>query len=203
MMPTVWFRLPPGFYDIGPDDRAALEAMGEALGGPEAQLELSQLMNSLDELADHHVVHTAIGLHPDEPVGVSTSLFSLTLRSADHPSPRTATAQTAVAIARSGMWTRSTRRFLDLPSSLPCCLVAGNISVPGLGRELFQARVVTAHPSGSHVLVLDLTSAATHHADAYTEIIGAVTHTLSFSDPSPGPAPPSEARTSRILEVLL
>ncbi|MFD9264388.1 hypothetical protein ACFWB1_26260 [Streptomyces goshikiensis] len=53
------------------------------------------------------------------------------------------------------------------------------------------------------MLVLDLTSAATHHADAYTEIIEAVTHTVSFSDPSSDPALPSEARTSRILEVLL
>ncbi|MFG2988834.1 hypothetical protein ACGFZK_05940 [Streptomyces sp. NPDC048257] len=199
--PPVWFRLPPGFHDIGPGDRASLDAFAEALRSLAAQRELSRLMDGLEELAGHDVVHTAFGFHPEEPVGVTTSLFSLTVRKVEQPNPRLAVARTALAIARSPLWASTDRRFVDLPSTLPCCLVTGVLSVPDVEHRLFQARVATAHPDGLHLLVLDLTSASTQHADAYSDILEAVAHTLCFSDPDPGA--PTAAGTSRILEVLL
>ncbi|WP_405450901.1 hypothetical protein [Streptomyces erythrochromogenes] len=199
--PPVWFRLPPGFHDVGPGDRAALNAFVEALGSTDGHRELSQLMDDLEELAGHNVVHTAIGFHPEEPVGVATSLFSLTVRQAAQPNPRLTVARTALAIARSPHWTNSIRRFIDLPSGLPCCLVAGTISVPDVEHRLFQARVATVHPDGLHLLVFDLTSASTQHAEAYTDILEAVTHTALFSDPEA--TAPKAGGTSRILEVLL
>ncbi|MCX4717048.1 hypothetical protein [Streptomyces virginiae] len=199
--PPIWFRLPPGFHDIGPGDAASLDAFAEALGSPTAQEELSRLVDGLEELAAHDVVHTALGFHPEEPVGVATSLFSLTTRRVEQPNPRLAVARTALAIARSTLWTGSVRRFVDLPSALPCCLVAGTISLRGLEHHLFQARAATVHPDGLHLLILDLTSASTQHADAYTDILEAVTHTLAFSDPDA--STPSAAGSSRILEALL
>ncbi|MGW2269171.1 hypothetical protein [Streptomyces yangpuensis] len=200
-VPPVWFRLPPGFHDIGPGDRAALNAVAESLGSADAQQELSQLIDGLEELAGHSVVHTAIGLHPEEPSGISTSLFSLTVRTAEQPSPRTTVARAALGIARSPHWTNPIRRFIDLSSGLPCCLVAGTILVPAVEHGLFQARVATVHPDGCHLLVLDLTSSSTQHADAYTDIIEAVAHTVVFSDPSHRPE--TAAVASRIMEVLL
>ncbi|MCX4806828.1 hypothetical protein OG594_35290 [Streptomyces sp. NBC_01214] len=200
-VPPVWFRLPPGFHDIGPGDAAPLNAVADALDSPAAQKELSQLMDSLEELAGHDVVHTALGFHPEDPAGVNTSLFSLTIRRVEQPNPRLAVARTALAIARSSLWTRAVRRFIDLPSALPCSLVAGIISVPDIERHLFQARVATLHPDGLHLLVLDLTSACTEHAAAYTDILEAVAHTLQFTDPDP--SAPKATGTSRILEVLL
>ncbi|MFD7784320.1 hypothetical protein ACFV4Q_14660 [Streptomyces nojiriensis] len=199
--PQVWFRLPPGFYDIAPGDAASLAAFAEALDSPAAQRELSELMEDLDELAGHNIVHTALGFHPEEPVGATISLFSLTVRRIEQPDPRLAVARTALAIARSSLWTNSVRRFIDLPSALPCCLVAGIISVPEVEHQLFQARITTAHPDGLHLLVLDLTSASSQHADAYTDILEAVAHTLQFTDPYP--SVPKAAGTSRILDVLL
>lgn len=200
-LPPVWFRLPPGFHDIGPCDAASLDAFAQALDSPAAQGELSELMDSLEELAGHDVVHTALGFHPKEPVGVTTSLFSLTIRQVEQPNPRLAVARAALAIARSTLWTSAVRRFVDLPSALPCCLVAGIISVPDIEHHLFQARVATVHPDGLHLLVLDLTSACTEHASAYTDILEAVAHTLQFTDPDP--ISPKATGTSRILEVLL
>ncbi|WP_326586991.1 hypothetical protein [Streptomyces sp. NBC_01294] len=200
-LPPVWFRLPPGFHDIGPENRASLNSFAEALGSSDAQRELSHLMDDLEKLTGHHVVHTALGFHPEDPVGVTTSLFSLTVRPVEQPNSRLAVARTALAMADSPLWTSSIRRFIDLPSALPCCLVAGIIAVPDVEHRLFQARVATVHPDGLHLLVLDLTSAATQHADAYTDILEAVAHTLLFSDPEPS-VPPA-AGTSRILEVLL
>ncbi|MFF2789218.1 hypothetical protein ACFVT6_21040 [Streptomyces sp. NPDC058049] len=158
-------------------------------------------MDRLEELAGHDVVHTALGFHPKEPVGVTTSLFSLTIRQVEQPNPRLAVARTALAITRSTLWTSAVRRFIDLPSALPCCLVAGIISVPDIEHHLFQARIATVHPDGRHLLVLDLTSACTEHAASYTDILEAVAYTLQFTDPDP--SAPKASGTSRILEVLL
>ncbi|MCX5155974.1 hypothetical protein OG914_18490 [Streptomyces sp. NBC_00291] len=199
-VPPLWFRLPPGFHDIGPGDRTALDTMADALNSPDARRQLGQLMDGLRELAGHQVVHTAIGLHPDEATGVATSLFSLTARPSVDSHPRLNVARAALAITRSGVWSSSTSRAIDLPSSLPCCLISGTITLPETGQEMFQARVATAHACAPHVLVLDLTSAATHHAEAYGDILEAITHTLTFSDPTPSSS--SGPRTSRILEVL-
>ncbi|KJY20642.1 MULTISPECIES: hypothetical protein [Streptomyces] len=200
-VPPVWFRLPPGFHDIAPSDREALDTTAEALESADARSELSRLMDGLDDLKGHDVVHTSIGLHPEDPTGVATSLFSLTVRAAAQPNPRLTVARAALGIARSPLWTSSTRRFIELPSGLPCSLVAGIISLPGVEHRLFQARIATVHTDGLHLLVLDLTSACAQHADAYTEILEAVAHTIRFSDPDPKAATPEG--TSRILEVLL
>ncbi|MGW7332482.1 hypothetical protein ACWGIU_28590 [Streptomyces sp. NPDC054840] len=202
-LPPVWFRLPPGFYDISPEDRATLDAFAEALGGTEAQQQLSPLMDGLEGLAEHEVVHTALGFHPEAPTGVATSLFSVTVRRIEQPNPRLAVARTALAIARSPLWTSADRRFIELPSARPCCLVAGTMSLPDMDQRPFQARVVTAHPDGLHLLVLDLTSASTQHAGAYTDILEAIAHTLGFSDPDAAAHEPKVSGTSRILEVLL
>ncbi|MFE9931080.1 hypothetical protein [Streptomyces sp. NPDC005533] len=199
--PPVWFRLPPGFHDVSPGDREALDDVARALGSSSAQQQLSELLDLLDGLAGHHVVHTALGLHPEDAFSVCTSFFSLAVRTAEHADLRVSVARTALAIAASDLWNNAERRPVELSSSLPGYLVAGTITLPGTDQHLFQARAITAHADGQHVLVLDLTSAATHHADAYTAIIEAITHTVSFADPHPGPA--EAPRTSRILEVLL
>ncbi|KOV35480.1 hypothetical protein ADK97_13010 [Streptomyces sp. H021] len=200
-MPPLWFRLPPGFHSIGPEDRATFNGLTETMGSSDAQRDLSQLMDSLEKLVGHDVVHIAIGLHPEEPVGVATSLFALTVRPAGQPNPRLTVARTALAITRSPLWTSTIRRFIDLPSGLPCCLVAGTISVPVVEHGLFQARVATVHPDGLHLVLLDLTSASTQYAAAYTDIVEAVAHTVVFSNPDA--TEPTPTGTSRLLEVLL
>ncbi|MFE9840459.1 hypothetical protein [Streptomyces goshikiensis] len=178
-----------------------MDEVTDALGSTEAQEQLSWLMDRLDELSGHHVVHTAIGLHPDEPVGVCASLFSLAVHRTAHDNPRVAVAQTALAMTGPEPRPGSTRRFLDLPSSLPCCLIAGTIATPGSGQRVFQARVATAHAESPYIVVLGLTSASLQHAEAYTDILEAVTHTVGFTEPGSGPH--RAARPSRISEVLL
>ncbi|MFD3678903.1 hypothetical protein [Streptomyces sp. NPDC058613] len=158
-------------------------------------------MDGFDLLKGLDVVHTAVGLHPDEPVGVCTSLFSLTARPADDPDLQVAVARTALGISRSTLWTTSARRCIDLPSSLPCYLVAGTIAPPDVERKVFQARIATCHPTGQHLLVLDLTSASGQHREAYVDILEAIAHTLTFTDPNP--ASSSSPMTSRILDVCL
>ncbi|MFB7177232.1 hypothetical protein ACFCYI_05960 [Streptomyces sp. NPDC056257] len=202
-VPPLWFRLPPGFHTVSPDGRNALEGMADALESPEAKTDIARLMGGLEGLSGHHVVHTSIGLHPDDVLGVSTSFFSLTVRRAQHPNPGVAVAQTSLAISRSALWCDAARTVIELPSSLPCYLVAGLISLPGVDDRLFQARAITADAQGRHVLILDLTSAAIGNSEAYTSILEAITYTIAFSDPDPEASPRPPAGTSRILEVLL
>ncbi|MER5871660.1 hypothetical protein [Streptomyces sp. NPDC002044] len=186
---------------MSPSDGSALEAATDALDSAEARRDIAQLMRGLISLQSHDVAYTSIGLHPDDLAGVSTSLFSLAVKPAHHRNPRVSVAQTALAIARSTLWRDALRKFIDLPSDLPCCLVAGLISLDGMENHLFQARAATTDPSGQHILILDLTSAAVGYADAYTSILEAVAHTLSFTNPDPRPV--ESTRTSRLLEVLL
>ncbi|MEW2586255.1 hypothetical protein [Streptomyces virginiae] len=157
-------------------------------------------MDGLTQLAGHRVVHTALGLHPDDPTGVCTSLFSLAIRPTGEVDLNPILARTALAIAKSSLWTSALRRPVELPSALPCYLIAGTMALPGTGQQLFQARIATAHADGRHILVLDLTSAAIHQADGYTDIIEAIAHTVSFTDPAPRRA--DSPGTSRVLEVL-
>lgn len=237
-VPPVWFRLPPGFHDIGPGDRGALEEVAGALGalggfgpGPDDGLgagtgtgtgaaadagsQLARLMDCLDELAAQpglRLLHSAIGLHPEGPEAVSASVFSLAARPAGDVGSGAGVERTALALARSAPVGDGARRFLDLASGLPCALVSGVLPGPGTGPELFQARAVTAHPDGHHLLLLDLTSTATAHAGAYTSILEAVVHTIAFADPRPRPPGPrggggdggrsGGGGSSRILELL-
>ncbi|MEV7726050.1 hypothetical protein AB0P15_15055 [Streptomyces sp. NPDC087917] len=199
--PPVWFRLPPGFHDLSPSDRAPLDEAAQALESPGARQELARIMDHLDRFTDRHVVHTSIGLHPEGPVGAASSVFALSLRPAEHPNARLGVARAALAIARSPLWNDFSGQVLPLPSGLPCSLAVGTISLPGTGQELFQARLVTTHPSGTHLVFLDLTSTAVQYAEAYGDIIEAIAHTVVFSDPTPAPA--AAAPASRVLEVLL
>ncbi|MGW0895575.1 hypothetical protein ACWD0G_01045 [Streptomyces goshikiensis] len=178
-----------------------MDDFADALGSTDARDQLSRLMDRLDELSEHDVVHTAIGLHPDEPVGMCASLFSLAVQRTDHDNPRVAVARTALAMAGPEPRTGSTRRFLDVPSSLPCCLVAGTLATPGSEQRVFQVRVAMAYAVSPYIVVLALTSASLQHAEAYTDILEAITHTVGFTDP--GSSPHRAARPSRISEVLL
>ncbi|MFD3779071.1 hypothetical protein [Streptomyces sp. NPDC058612] len=196
----VWFRLPPGFHDVHPSDRDALDSFADALNSSAAQQELARLMDALHDLANLQVVHTALGLHPDEQGDVATSVFAMAVRPAETDNLRLTVARTALAISQSTLWSPTTRRLIDLPSGLPCYLVAGTISVPTAEQQLFQAKVVMPHADGNHLLALDLTSAETRYGDAYIDILEAIAHTVSFTDPDPDPVPTA---TSRILEVLL
>lgn len=200
--PPLWFRLPPGFHDVSPVDRTALTELAGALDSPEAQRELTALMDGLEQLAGHHVVHTALGLHPDESTGLCSSVFSLTVLPAASGSARLDAARIALAASQSSLLSSPVRRQVELPSGQPCYVVAGTISVLDSQEQLFQARIITPHSDAPHVVVLDLTSAAVHHAEAYTDILEAVALTVTFSDPAPAPPGPHPG-TSRILEVLL
>ncbi|MFF5449259.1 hypothetical protein [Streptomyces sp. NPDC012888] len=195
--PPIWFRLPPGFYDVSPAQGTELVGAARISGSAAAEGQIATLVQQLGLLGDHHVAHTAIGLHPDEEFGLCTSLFSLAIRPIAPGQRRREVGRAALGIAKSPLWTASAGGFCEHPSALPCCLVSGLMSVPEVDRHIFQARAALAHEDGHHLIVLDLTSAATQHQDNYTDVLHGIVSTISFSDPTP------PKTSSRILEVLL
>ncbi|MET9800498.1 hypothetical protein [Streptomyces sp. NPDC006368] len=219
--PPVWFRLPPGFHSFQNVSQEALtRIVSECVlplleGTPEADSLLGDtqvLAGAVDTLLGKGCAYLALGLHPDDAEGACASLFSLsTIRTAG-PSPTVAAARAGITLAKSPLWEAKRSTTLALPTGVSAAMVAGIFTPPlteaqstrpsPASTKVFQARLAMPYPCGSHVIVADLTSAATHYADAYTDILEAVAHTFSFTAPAPVSEFTGTAPTSRILEFL-
>ncbi|MFC5155047.1 hypothetical protein [Streptomyces amakusaensis] len=210
--------MPPGYHSLDRIDLDSLEEVTTSLLAPvldstaavEATIrDARTLVTLLHEMRGLGSVYTAMGVHPDEAYGTSLSLLSLSVVETASPTRNLTTARSGLALADSPLWSDSTRRFVELPIG-PAALVAGSLAVPsrealsavGITAEptgIFQARLAVACPDGGHCAVADLTSAAVHHSEAYTDILEAIARTLSFSEPAPD-AP--VRRHSRIQDLI-
>ncbi|MFI1395565.1 hypothetical protein [Streptomyces sp. NPDC020681] len=218
--PQMWFRLPPGFHsldaiDLDEFEHTAATALKPFLEGDpaidRALTDTRALADLLRTMRQGESVHSSVGVHPDGEHGACVSFFSLSVVGIASRTAGLAVAQCALAQANSPLWNTNTGRLLELPGGLPAALVAGTLSAPPaelLGEagvtsprsEVFQARVTVPCPTGVHVAVAVLTSAAHRHAEAYTDILVGIAQTLSFSEPAQPATPPQ--RTSRILELF-
>ncbi|MET9666935.1 hypothetical protein ABZY19_16345 [Streptomyces sp. NPDC006475] len=168
----------------------------------------------LTAIREAECLHASLGVHPEDDGAASISFFTLSMTGITARPASIAAAQCAVAFAESPGWTTDSGRFLDLPSGLKAALVAGTLTAPdpeSLAKrgitappsDVFQARLTVPCPTGEHIAVADLTSAATHHAEAYTSILEAIAMTMSFAEPPDMTQPTGrEHRPSRILELF-
>ncbi|MEU0271640.1 hypothetical protein [Streptomyces sp. NPDC006307] len=219
--PSVWFRLPPGFHSlesVTPESltravtTVVLPLLEQEPTANRVVQEACVLTELIEELAEKGSAYLAFGLHPDGSHGASMSLFSLSMISTVAPSPYVAAARAGITLADSAAWQTRSCRLLDLPTGVPGAMVAGILTPPMLQAqrakvspsttEVFQARIAVPHPRGSYVLIADLVSAATRHADSYTDILEGIAHTFSFSHPDRSSESASTTPTSRILELL-
>jgi hypothetical protein len=218
-VPPLWFRLPPGYYechDFGPADHEEIASalLSAVLNDPadvdSARRQLATASNLLHAMRHEETVHLSLGVHPDEQ-GAALSVFGISVSRIEWRPAAMAVAQSALALADSPRWSSNAGRLLDLPSGQPAALVSGTLSAPprrllqsaGIVAEpceTFQARLTVPFPTGTHVAVADITSAATRHAAAYTDILEAIAGTISFTSPSPPSSPPQ--RPSRLLELF-
>ncbi|WP_327327230.1 hypothetical protein OG735_35505 [Streptomyces sp. NBC_01210] len=216
----MWFRLPPGYHTLDAIALDELENVTSALLTPILQSEQGvdhslrdarAFLSLLDAMHQGGSIHTSIGVHPDGEDGACVSLFSLSVTDIAARTAGLAVAQSALALANSPLWSGNTRRILELPIGVSAALVAGTLSAPprslledaGISAtpsEVFQARLTVSYPSGAHIAVADLTSAATRHAGAYIDILEGIAQTITFAAPVPSAA--CAPRPSRILEVL-
>ncbi|MEO3974646.1 hypothetical protein [Streptomyces sp. CAU 1734] len=172
---------------------------------------LRTAISLLRELRSAGTVHNAIGFHSDDSLGVSVSLFSLTVAATPARAPGFAAAQCVLAQTGSPLWSSNSGRLLTHPSGASMTLVSGTLAprpraslatagITSAPCAVFQARLTMPSPTREHIAVADLTSAATGHAEAYTSILEGIARTMSFSDPENSPEP--VRRTSRIRELF-
>ncbi|WP_405889621.1 hypothetical protein OG427_04585 [Streptomyces sp. NBC_00133] len=218
---TCWFRLPPGFIDLEPGAWDELEArMSDDLAFLHQDAPLPEersprarvLLELLADLYDQGMMHLAFGIHTDAGQGVCTSVLSLSDVPIDAATRALAAAQCGLQLVAHPFGTVLRRDLVDLPCRMPAALVTcllpeppdhvrGNsVEIPSAGSSVFQARLGIARPSGSRVLLIDLTTTEVELADEYTEILLGIGRTVSFTDPASRPSAP--VRHSRVLEVL-
>ncbi|WP_405804665.1 hypothetical protein OG729_05615 [Streptomyces sp. NBC_00210] len=218
--PPMWFRLPPGYLTLDAIALDEMEAVVSAVLAPILEsaapvdrclLDARTLVNLFDAMHEGGSIHTSIGVHPDGENGACVSFFSLSVKVTASRTAGLAVAQSALALSNSPHWSSNTGRLIKLPINLPAALLAGTLAAPprallesaGISAapsEIFQARLTVPYPTGVHIGVADLTSAATRHADAYTDILEGIAQTITFAAPA-APAEPTQ-RPSRILELL-
>ncbi|MGI5404080.1 hypothetical protein ACQEVG_32430 [Streptomyces sp. CA-135486] len=218
---TCWFRLPPGFIDLEPGAWDELEArMSDGLAflhqdarlpgerSPRARV----FLELLADLYDQGMMHLAFGIHTGGSRGVCTSVFSLSDVPTNAATRVLAAAQCGLQLVAHPFGTVLRRDLVDLPCGMPAALVTcllpeppdhvreKHAETPSDGSGVFQARLGIARPSGSRVVLIDLTTTEVELADEYTEILLGIGRTVSFTDPTPQSAAPM--RHSRVLEVL-
>ncbi|MFF8958434.1 hypothetical protein [Streptomyces sp. NPDC014894] len=219
--PPLWFRLPPGYHSLDALDLSSLQRSaspvltslleGTELLGP-ALRDVHRLTNLLAALRTSDTVHLSVGVHPDDEHGASVSFFSLSMANIATRPAGLAVAQCALAQMKSPCWNTSAGRLLRLPNGMPAALVAGTLVDPpresleelGIDKALdkvFQARLTIPCPSGEHIAVADLTSAAVRNSEAYTSILEGIGLTMSFSSPVESAAPVPQP-TSRIRDLF-
>ncbi|MER7664041.1 hypothetical protein [Streptomyces sp. NPDC096193] len=189
-------------------------ALGDSPELDRALQDTNVVADLLTAIRDTECLYASLGVHPENDGAANISFFTLSMTGVTARPASIAAAQCAVAFAESPGWATVSGRFLELPSGLKAALVAGTLTAPepellvqrditAPPGDVFQGRLTVPCPTGEHIAVADLTSAATHHAEAYTSILEAIAMTMSFVEPPEVTQPTGrEHRPSRILELF-
>jgi hypothetical protein len=202
----IWFALPAGFVSIPLENLLATEPPAGGSGSPEdprnplgtlagmlsASADAEELVTLLapvqrffQVLALNGVVHCSLGLHCDDDDDgdgqLLPSFFTLAWR-------ETAWAPRQVNAARAATATDNARHveLLDLPCG-PASLVETHLA-PQFGaasQELLQFTVFVPYPDARKLAVLTLSTAATHRADHYRNLLRGIAQMVTFENPFP------------------
>ncbi len=214
-----WFRLPPGFIELAHGDIGSLgEQVAEDLAffglDDEVRRQRSQhsdaLLRLLEGLYGQGTVYLAFGLHANGDDEVSTSVLSLTDIPTNAPTNTLAAAQCGLKLATNPFGTLVRQELVGLPCGAPAVLttchlpdtppeLASSSGMPASER-VFQARLAVARPTGSRVVLIDISTTTVGLFEEYTEILLGIGQSVSFVDPAPKPS--SHLRQSRVWEVL-
>ncbi|WOX21041.1 hypothetical protein [Streptomyces solicathayae] len=204
-----WFRLPPGFFPV---DLDALDDWEERLSAATALLHAdpppAALRHLLESLPERGVAHAAFGLHSGDDGEWRVCLLTLSDVETRAPGPAAAAARCVLALAGADAGLVQERTPVRLTCGTPAALVTSLLPVPeAAGRPAvasgaFQARLAVARPSGSGVVLVELTTPATELAAPYTDILLGVGQTLAFTDPDAPRTPRTVARPSRLLDLM-
>jgi hypothetical protein len=195
--PSFWYGLPVGYVslDLHPPAERLMEIVSQLRGLPqqernEADRALRLYTGIVSLLNTNRVQECALGVHPDDSGGFTTSVFTVSTMLTSGNSAKLVVAGLAASAADGrdeGM------RPLELPCGVGF-LSEKRSPAPRSSRRpesrdvppshIWQGTVAVAAPGTSELIVLQMVTPDLDYADAYRDILVGIARTLSFTDPA-------------------
>ncbi|MFI1732713.1 hypothetical protein ACH40E_26595 [Streptomyces acidicola] len=195
--PTFWYGLPVGYVslDLHPPAERLMEIVNQLRGLPEGERDeadraLRLYTGIVSLLNTNRVQQCALGVHPDDSGGFTTSVFTVSTLPTSGNSAKLVVAGLAGSAADGrddGM------RPLELPCGLGF-LSERRSPAPRSSRRpeasdaapshIWQGTVAVAAPGTPELIVLQMVTPDLDSADAYRDILLGIARTLTFTDPS-------------------
>ncbi|MDQ0993394.1 hypothetical protein [Streptomyces sp. V3I7] len=195
LKPVVWYGLPHGYLqlDLNPPFENVVELIQQVLSLPEESRDSAERVvrfyaGVVCLLNAQNVLGCAMGLHPDESDGFTSSVLTISaVPVAD------ANAKLVVASLAGCVTDRSDEGMR--PLELPCgtgFLAEKRRRMPTQGGTpegsdmppVWQGTVAVADPRGRDIFLLQLVTSAVDLADSYRDVLVGIAHTMSFTDPT-------------------
>lgn len=195
--PTFWYGLPVGFVslDLHPPAERLMEIVNQLRGLPEQERDeadraLRLYAGIVSLLNANRVQECALGVHPEDSGGFTTSVFTVSTMLTAGNSAKLVVAGLAGSAAGGrdeGM------RPLELPCGVGFLSEKRPPSPQSSRRpeasaatpsHIWQGTVAVAAPSSPELIVLQMVTPDLDSADAYRDILLGIARTLTFTDPS-------------------
>ncbi|GAA3074878.1 hypothetical protein [Streptomyces glomeratus] len=196
--PVLWYGLPYGYLqlDLDPPVERVVELIKQVLSLPDdlrdrAERVVRFYTGVVGLLNAQNVLGCAMGLHPDEGDGFTSSVLTV--------STFPVTADNAKLVLASLAGTAADRPDEGMrPLELPCgtgflAEKRRRAPAPGVPPEgsdtplegtVWQGTVAVTGPGTRDIAVVQLVTSAVDLADSYRDVLLGVAHTLSFTDPA-------------------
>ncbi|MEU6578345.1 hypothetical protein [Streptomyces sp. NPDC046805] len=196
--PVLWYGLPYGYLqlDLDPPVERVVELIKEVLSLPDELRDRAEQVvrfyaGVVGLLNAQSVLGCAMGLHPDEAGGFTSSVLTV---SAFPVSGVNAKLMLASLAGTAGDMPDEGLRPLELPCGTGFLAEAKRrVPAPGAPPEgsdappegtVWQGTVAVTGPGTRDIVLLQMVTPAVDLADSYRDILLGVAHTLSFTDPA-------------------
>ncbi|MFJ8363658.1 hypothetical protein [Streptomyces sp. NPDC093984] len=195
--PSFWYGLPVGYVslDLNPPTERLMDVVNQLRGLPEQERDeadraLRLYAGIVNLLNTNRVQECALGVHPDDSGGFTTSVFTVSTM---------LTAGNSAKLVVAGLAGSATggRDEGMRPLELPCgvgFLSEKRSPAPRSSRRpeaseaapthIWQGTIAVAAPSAPELIVLQMVTPDLDAVDAYRDILLGIARTLTFSDPS-------------------
>ena len=209
--PSFWYGLPVGYtsLDLNPSAEQLMELINQLRGLPEQAREeadraLRLYAGIINLLNTNKVQECALGFHPDDAGGFTTSVFTVSTL----PTPGNAKLVVAGLAGSAADGQDVGTRPLELPCGLGY-LSEKRPAAPRSSRRpelnatlpshIWQGIVAVAAPSSPELIVLQMVTPDLDSADDYRNVLLGIARTLTFTDPERATA---DDRTAQEPEAL-
>ncbi|MEW2402704.1 hypothetical protein [Streptomyces sp. NPDC046862] len=195
--PSFWYGLPVGYLslDLHPPAERLMEVVNQLRGLPEQERDeadraLRLYAGIVNLLNANRVQECALGVHPNDSGGFTTSVFTVSTMLTAGNSSKLVVAGLAGSAADG-------RDEGMCPLELPCgvgFLAEKRSPAPRSSRRpeasdaapshIWQGTIAVAAPSAPELIVLQMVTPDLDSADAYRDILLGIARTLTFTDPA-------------------